>query len=106
MDIERKIRERLGANFSPSILEVIDETRMHNVPLGSQSHFKITLVSNEFCGKTELERHQAVYQSLCEELKTIHALSLHVFTEEEWQHRSLLESPLCLGGSRALKKGE
>ena len=39
--IEKKLRD----NLSPSFLEVINESNMHNVPSGSESHFKVIVVS-------------------------------------------------------------
>ena len=34
---------------------------MHNVPPGSESHFKVTLVSDKFDGLRLVKRHQEVY---------------------------------------------
>lgn len=42
--IETKIRECLQ-KLSPSHLEVVNESYMHNVPKGSESHFKVLVVS-------------------------------------------------------------
>ena len=43
-EIERKIRESLA----PDYLDVINESHMHNVPPGSESHFKVVVVSPTF----------------------------------------------------------
>jgi BolA protein len=39
------IIKKLDGAFSPDHLEVINESASHNVPEGSESHFKVVLVS-------------------------------------------------------------
>lgn len=41
---------------------------MHNVPAGAESHFKVTVVSEQFNGKRLVARHQWINQILAEEL--------------------------------------
>jgi len=97
--IEKKLRD----NLSPSFLEVINESNMHNVPSGSESHFKVIVVSDRFLKTKLITRHQTVNSILKEELNgIIHALSIETFTEKEWVERNgeLMESPLCLGGRK------
>jgi len=88
--------------FSPRHLEVINESHQHNVPEGSESHFKVVIVSDSFVGQRLLNRHRTINRLLADELQhAIHALALHTYTESEWH--SLFEvptSPLCRGGSR------
>lgn len=99
MLIEQEIREKVTAAFSSTYLELINESGNHNVPSGSESHFKLTLVSDEFLGKRLLQRHQFVYGLLQEQMEKIHALALHLYTEEEWSKRSgAPASPKCHGG--------
>jgi BolA protein len=77
---------------------------MHSVPPGSESHFKVTLVSDAFEGRRLLERHRAVNAALADELRdSVHALALHTLTPEEWFARggAVPASPPCLGGSKA-----
>ena len=38
--IEEKIINLLNSKLNPSILKVVNESHMHNVPEGSESHFK------------------------------------------------------------------
>ena len=42
--IRERIEEKLRAAFQPVFLEVVDESYRHNVPAGSESHFKVVLV--------------------------------------------------------------
>ncbi len=44
--IREQIEAKLRAAFDPMYLEVVDESYRHNVPAGSESHFKVVLVSD------------------------------------------------------------
>ena len=102
MLIKDSIEQKLKSLFSPELLEVINESNQHNVPQGSETHFKIVIVSHQFIDKTLVNRHRAVYQALSEYLQNpIHALALHTFTAQEWhQNSQARSSPQCLGGSK------
>ena len=54
---------------------------------GDGRHWYATLVSGEFEGKRLIQRHQRVYATLGDKLKTdeVHALSMKTFTPAEWQ---------------------
>lgn len=43
--IQDVIEKKLSDEFQPEFLKVINESDMHNVPRGSESHFKVTVVS-------------------------------------------------------------
>ena len=76
---------------------------MHNVPPGSESHFKVVIVSDEFEGKRLIMRHRAVNTVLSEELSNhIHALSMHTYTNTEWEALTsgIPASPKCAGGGK------
>lgn len=92
--IETKIR----AKFTPLYLEVVDESYRHNVHAGSESHFKVVLVSDRFNGERILSRHRAIYSVLMDELAgTVHALALHTYTFKEWERLqdAVPSSPFC-----------
>jgi BolA protein len=98
------IEEKLADALAPMHLEVINESGNHNVPAGSESHFKVVLVAAEFEGQRLLARHRRVNEVLAMELAhSIHALALHTYTEAEWRARfgAAPMSPPCLGGGRA-----
>lgn len=104
MSIQADIEQKLAAGLSPQHLEVVNESNNHNVPAGSESHFKVTLVSEEFAGKPLIKRHRMINEVLAEELKgKIHALALHTYTAEEWDKASnnAPMSPPCLGGGKS-----
>ncbi|MGD8176953.1 BolA/IbaG family iron-sulfur metabolism protein [Marinimicrobium sp. ARAG 43.8] len=99
--VETAIIAKLSDAFSPGHMEVINESHQHNVPPGSESHFKVVLVSQAFVGKRQVQRHQAIYGVLGEELRgPVHALALHTFAPEEWGDAQVPASPNCLGGGR------
>ncbi len=103
MTIQETIQQKLQAAFNPLHLEVINESDNHNVPKGSESHFKVVLVSRAFEGDTLIARHRQVNRVLAEELQGgVHALALHTLSPEDWfnQGGSVRESPECLGGSK------
>ena len=104
MTVQSGIEHKIQGALRPVFLQVANESHMHNVPSGSESHFKVTVVSAEFDGKLPLARHRVLNQLLKEELEgPVHALSLHTFTPEEWQERQgqTRNSPPCQGGSKA-----
>jgi BolA protein len=98
--IESKLKEAL----TPSHLEVVNESFKHNVPEGSESHFKVTIVSEHFEGERLIKRHRLVNSVLATELaEEIHALAMHTYTQEEWDKlhvQKAPESPNCMGGGK------
>ena len=103
MSLQRTIEDKLHAALSPTRLDVVNESHMHNVAPGSESHFRLFVVSSEFEGKSLVQRHQAVYKALAEEMAHhIHALGMQTLTPVEWDADQVdrVESPECLGGSK------
>ena len=103
MNIQNIIEKKLLSHFKPEHLQVINESANHNVPDGSESHFKVVIVTPTFSGERLIKRHRAVNAVLKEELaKDIHALALHTYTQEEWKslYGEFPQSPNCLGGSK------
>jgi len=95
-----KIEAKLQS-LQPQFLEVINESNRHNVPAGSESHFKVTIVSTAFENQSLVARHRLVNATLTHEIiRSIHALALHTFAPDEWQQRqhTAPTSPPCLGG--------
>jgi len=98
--IREQIEAKLVEAFEPAFLEVTDESYRHNVPAGSESHFKVVMVSDKFLGERFLARHRAIYGHLTEELAgSVHALALHTYTRKEWEglQDTVPASPPCGG---------
>ena len=101
MSMQETIQTKLTAALEPDVLDIINETHMHNVPPDSESHFKVVAVSKAFEGKMLIARHRMINEALSEELAgSIHALSLHTMTPDEYFKKAgkAADSPDCLGG--------
>lgn len=100
--MQQQIDARLREGFEITRLEIINESHDHNVPAGSETHFKVVIVSPAFEGLSLVKRHQAVYAQLQAQLAGgVHALALHTYTGAEWAAREAApDSPACRGGSK------
>lgn len=101
--IQDAIHDELVRSFAPAVLEVINESGGHNVPPGSETHFKVVVVSAQFEGQALVHRHRAVNRSLAAQLQAgVHALSIQALTPAQWAERggAVPPSPPCLGGSK------
>ncbi|KAG8009830.1 Synaptic vesicle glycoprotein 2A [Nibea albiflora] len=100
--VERAIRAKLTDQLKPDHLEVHNESHMHAVPPGSESHFRVLVVSSLFEGLPLIKRHRLVNEALKEELSTcVHALAIQAKTPEQWGSNSTIaKSPPCMGGSK------
>lgn len=81
MSMKDQIAAKLSAEFAPSSLEVIDESHLHKGHMGArpegETHFRVIMSSPNFAGKSRVEQHRAVNETLSEELaSTVHALAL------------------------------
>lgn len=48
--IKTAIQNKLKEKLEPSHMEIINESYMHNVPEGAETHFKVVVVSEKFTG--------------------------------------------------------
>lgn len=78
-----QIREKLQAVFSPTLLEVQDQSHLHAGHAGARegggSHFAVTIRADAFKGMSPLQRHRAVNDALKSEFEgedAIHALTI------------------------------
>jgi BolA protein len=101
--VESRIVSKLTETFQPTYLQVINESYLHSVPVGSETHFNVALAADCFVGKRQVQRHQAIYACLAAELQNgVHALALHTFSPNEWSASGQFPaSPVCLGGGYA-----
>jgi BolA family transcriptional regulator, general stress-responsive regulator len=87
---DRKTRMEISFQkaFSPALLEVVNQSASHKGHAGddgsAETHFDVTIVSENFAGMSRPARHRAVYALLDEEFKTgLHALALRLLTPSE-----------------------
>jgi BolA family transcriptional regulator, general stress-responsive regulator len=76
------ITEKLTQAFAPQSLDVVDESHKHEGHAGhrpgGETHFRVYVVSDAFRGKSRLERHRMVNETLAGELQGgVHALAIH-----------------------------
>jgi BolA protein len=76
------ITDKLTEAFAPQSLEVVDESHRHvghaGHRAGGQTHFRIHIVSEAFRGKSRIERHRMINDTLSGELAGgVHALAIH-----------------------------
>ena len=58
----------------------------HVEVIGDGQHFQALIVSEQFAGKSRVQRHQLVYAALGERMREeIHALSMRTLTPGEWK---------------------
>ncbi|KAF7995348.1 hypothetical protein HCN44_006455 [Aphidius gifuensis] len=87
--IETMIRKKIEDALKPCYFAVYNESYMHNVPKGAETHFKVVVV------------HRIINGLLEDELKNgVHALSIEAKTPAQWEESSKIvsPSPTCLGG--------
>jgi BolA protein len=101
--VQQTIEKKLGEALRPVHLEVVNESGMHSVPPGSETHFKVLVVSPAFDGLGLVDRHRRVNEALRDELRGgVHALSIRALTPAQWGGAQAdFTSPACLGGSKA-----
>jgi BolA protein len=82
MTVKDVIIEKLTTAFAPQSVEVEDESDHHAGHAGhregGETHFRVYIVSDAFRGKSRLERHRMINQTLSSELANgVHALAIH-----------------------------
>jgi BolA family transcriptional regulator, general stress-responsive regulator len=79
-----QIREKLISKFSPTHLEIHNDSHLHRGPQNAETHFRVFIVCKDFDGLNAVKRQRLVYDCLSVELKTgVHALSLKTMSPNE-----------------------
>ena len=102
MNVQSQIEQKLTEALAPEHLEVANESHMHAGP-ATESHFKLTVVTEIFSGEKLIARHRRINRLLAEELAgPVHALAIHALTPDEYLERAgrVPDSPQCQGGSK------
>ncbi len=82
MQMKNLITEKLTAAFTPHSLDVTDESHLHAGHAGhrpgGETHYRVHIVSEAFRGKSRVDRHRMINQTLSSELTGgVHALAIH-----------------------------
>ncbi|WFE90416.1 BolA family transcriptional regulator [Roseibium porphyridii] len=88
MSTKQIIADKLHAAFSPSFLNVIDESDKHKGHggwrEGGETHFRVQIASAAFEGMNRVARHRAINDLLAQELESgVHALALEIRSDSE-----------------------
>nr|PZN04605.1 MAG: BolA family transcriptional regulator [Pseudomonadota bacterium] len=82
----RQIEERLSS-LSPLRLELRDESALHAGHEGAKrggGHYRLTIVSAAFSGRSTVARHRMIYEALGPMMqREIHALAIRALAPEE-----------------------
>ncbi|RDB25184.1 SufE-like protein 1, chloroplastic/mitochondrial [Hypsizygus marmoreus] len=90
--LETSIRDKLVLLLRPASITITNDSwqHRHHAPMRKQgggngeTHFSVQIVSDEFKGKSTMQRHRLIYSALSEEFSQgLHALSLKTKTEDE-----------------------
>jgi BolA protein len=84
------IAEKLTKAFTPDSVRVVDESHQHAGHAGhrpgGETHFRVYIVAEAFRGKSRLERHRMINETLGSELAGgVHALAIHASAPGEGQ---------------------
>ena len=82
------IHDKLTAAFSPTRLEVQDDSDRHaghaGATPGGESHFNVLIEAQAFAGTSKVVRQRLIYKALSEELAgPVHALSIKALAPGE-----------------------
>ncbi|MBB1249171.1 BolA family protein [Rhizobium sp. G21] len=84
MTLQDKIEAALQAEFSPSQLEVVNESRMHaghnpEAAATGQTHFRIRITAETLTGMSRVDQHRAINAALAFGFdEGLHALAIEV----------------------------
>ena len=81
-----RMRDLLGA-LQAEHIEIIDDSHLHAGHAGAREgggHYRLSIVSPQFVGKSTVARHRMIYSALQEMMKRdIHALNITAFAPHE-----------------------
>ena len=88
MSTKQTITDKLSAAFSPSFLNVIDESEKHRGHggwrEGGETHFRVQIAAAAFEGMNRVARHRAINDLLADEIAGgVHALALEIRADSE-----------------------
>jgi BolA protein len=84
------IKEKLTERFTPSQLEVEDQSHLHSghggaaehkaafpeKDMSAETHIHVVMTAAEFAGMNTLAKHRAVLETISDEVDRLHAFSL------------------------------
>ena len=92
MNIIQVIKNKVMLALNVLSLEIIDESIKHKghnfYSISNTSHLKIILISNDFAEMTKINRQKLLHKILEAEIKLIHSISFHLYTQKEYNNHT------------------
>ena len=86
LNVARSIEQKLAA-LDPSRLEIADDSALHAGHEGAREgggHYRLTIISPQFSGKSTVARHRMIYAALDPMMQQqIHALAIRAYAPDE-----------------------
>tara|TARA_B000000557_G_scaffold154934_1_gene125760 strand:- start:146 stop:421 length:276 start_codon:yes stop_codon:yes gene_type:complete len=81
---QQELEEIIRGLVAVEVIEIEDMT-------GTQDHWKVMVVSEDFENKSRIDQHKLIFDPLQDRIKSneIHALTLKTYTPEKWKKLSL-----------------
>lgn len=97
--LSNQLREALVSKFASANIQVINDSHMHS--RGTETHYRVVVVSDEFEGKSTLQRQRVVNEALEKFYKDgLHSVAVHAFTNSEYGG-DVPKSPPCAGSKKS-----
>jgi BolA protein len=92
MDIIKAIEEKIRNAINIVDVNIVDESVKHADHYFSSfstlsSHIGLILISDDFVGMSVLKRHKLIYELLKSEIERVHAISLQLYTQSEYNSK-------------------
>ena len=86
---KNEIEQQLIKIFKPTFIDVVDDSAKHHghqgTPHTENTHFNVTIVSDNFHKLSLIQRHRAINNALKTAFSgTLHALKIIAKTPDEW----------------------
>ncbi len=91
--LTKQLENRLNY-LQPIYLEIINDSEKHAGHVGAmdpngtkgETHFRLIIASNQFTGKSKIERHRIMITAIGDDLHSkIHSISAKLFTPAEYK---------------------
>ncbi|MDG7056227.1 MAG: BolA family transcriptional regulator [Wolbachia endosymbiont of Meromenopon meropis] len=95
MSITKVIEKKIRCTIDVIDINIVDESFRHkshhysSLSSKSLSHVKLVLISDNFVEMNVLERHKLIYKLLKDEIKQLHAISLQLYTQNEYNLKKI-----------------
>ncbi len=89
MDLIKVIEKQICNAVNVINIEIVNESERHADHYSAStlpSHIRLIIVSDDFTDMDSLKRHRLIYKLLENEIKLLHAISLYLYTNDEYNN--------------------